>query len=556
MTIEGGVNQSPNPVTEELDQTVQSPEQLVDDYDVGIPGIMLGKNEEASVDPQPAIDPIEAAVQGSIEATEIEPVLKEQPTVASALKATKIDRPDVKHTVNPHPKRPILTRVQHEDGVPALFGWAGTATTMTHVMQRLAGRMARNIRPTDAEVMASMAHQDEISSEGNHNFQYYLDAEWQPHANYNNKLIPNLYRIKNPEPGSEAYAGKYSVQLIKNRMGTGANIGVAMWHSGIYCAITAPDESTRLKLIEEIARNRVAALRNTSGILYGNSSYYINRALANCFLDHLTDCNIIGWDRELVRARIDHRDLQAMAWAMAYGIYPDGYNYTQLCGAVDESTQRICNEIQEFKLDFGVALLVDNNRLTPYQKMIMSETFKPHSIAQLDRYREEGVIGASKAYEISDGVKFVLQGPSLTAHVEQGHDWINSLVKITDEVIGIAGDEDQRNEYISRQINATKLREYSHWVKEIIMDDEVVISDRDKINELLNSLNTNNNVVTKLSDAIDEYQRQSVVQMVAIPREPCPACGGIDKTDAEHYPHLIPQDAVSRFFTLAHHELS
>lgn len=498
----------------------------------------------------PVLDPLEQAALASVAAVEISPEMmdkSEEP--APTFTAKKIKRPDVQHTIKF--KRPILTPAKHGDDEPALYGWGGTSDVMSTVIQRVAAKMDRGTSPTDTEIYATVAHQDMVTSEGNNDFQYFKDATWEPHAETAGRLVPNLYRIKNPVAGAAAYTGKFAVQLIKNRMGTGANIGVALWHSGMYCSITAPDDSSRLALIGEIARNRLQALRNTSGILFGNSSYYINRALVNCFLDHLTDCNIVNWDREVVRARLDHRDLQAMAWALLYAIYPDGYNYTQLCGAVDEKTNNICSATAEFKLDFGVALLVDDTRLTTYQLNMMSETFKPHSIAQLDRYREEGVIGGSKAFEITDGIKFVLQGPTLISHIEQGHAWIDSLSKITDDVIGLAADEDERNEYIARQINSTKLREYAHWVKEIIIDDEVTLTDRVKINEILNSFTTNEAAVTKLSAALDEYQRECIVQMVAIPRIPCTECGGIDEEGAIDHPHLIPQDAVSRFFTLA-----
>ena len=62
--------------------------------------------------------------------------------------------------------------------------------------------------------------------------------------------------------------------------------------------------------------------------------------------------------------------------------------------------------------------------------------------------------------------------------------------------------------------------------------------------------------MNRVSETLAEFQRQSLIAMVAIPRVQCPTCQQTDKTDIDISTYLIPQDATSRFFTLARQRLS
>ena len=102
---------------------------------------------------------------------------------------------------------------------------------------------------------------------------------------------------------------------------------------------------------------------------------------------------------------------------------------------------------------------------------------------------------------------------------------------------------------IDHRINLARIREFSHWVDDIVVDGQS-LGDRVKINALLNSLSRNDTVMRKVSETLGEFQRLSMIAITAIPRAKCPTCQKTDTKDLDISKHLIPQDAVSRLFTL------
>ena len=62
-------------------------------------------------------------------------------------------------------------------------------------------------------------------------------------------------------------------------------------------------------------------------------------------------------------------------------------------------------------------------------------------------------------------------------------------------------------------------------------------------------------MVEKVGNTLVEFQRLASVAMVAVPRIKCPSCEQTDEKDLDISTHLIPQDAVSRLFTLVRQRL-
>ncbi len=247
--------------------------------------------------------------------------------------------------------------------------------------------------------------------------------------------------------------------------------------------------------------------------------------------------------------------MNIVATALQASIYPDGYEYRQVCGLV--KSNKTCEHITSKLLDLRRIVFVDNSRLSESQRVVAAGGLRERSINEIKTYQETNYIGFKKAYEITEGICFVYKAQSINTAIEAGETWIKEIEQTVDAIVTFNDDEETRNNMIRQRINLTRIREFSHWVTEIQIDGETnAITERSKINELLNSLGRNPQVMEKVSDTLAEFQRLSQIAIVAIPRVPCEGCKQTDQKDLDISPHLIPQDMTSRFFTLARQRLS
>ena len=216
-----------------------------------------------------------------------------------------------------------------------------------------------------------------------------------------------------------------------------------------------------------------------------------------------------------------------------------------------------CEHITAKLLDLRRLVFVDNSRLSETQRQLAAGGLRERSLTEINTYKETNYLGFKKAYEITPGISFVYKAQPMNVVIDAGEKWIKEIEATVDSIVTFNEDEETRNNEIRRRINLARIREYGHWVVEIQVDGESnTITDRDKINKLLKSLSRKQGVLDKVSETLSEFQRLSQIAIVAVPRVQCEGCGQTDQKDLDISPHLIPQDATSRFFTLAHQRLS
>lgn len=434
-----------------------------------------------------------------------------------------------------------------------LYDFAGTPNRFNfyhaHVVKKLDQAMGNpdKVKFSDFESAVLQAGEDRVAG-NSYEFQYHTDARWSNLIKAGPTNVPIIMPIRDPEYGSAKYFGPETVSLLQNRMKTGCKLGVFLPHTGIYFVIVSPHDGQFIDTLAIINNQRIQTLRASSGILLGNSNFYINRQVMKLFIDSIVHCSLTAWNRETLMKLIDERDIAIIAQTLGASIYPDGYDYVQVCG-LEKTDGKVCTHETRKLVDLRRMIFVDNSRLSEAQKIQAAQALAERSVSDIERYKEANYIGFKKAYEITQGVEFVYRAQSALTSIEAGEKWIKEIEAVVDSIITFNNDEDTRNLMIEERIGLTRIREFSHWIEEILIDSQPM-TDRTKIDTFLNSLSRNKDVVKKVSDTLTEFQRLSSIAMVAIPRCPCPECKATDERDLDIATHLIPQDSVSRLFTL------
>ena len=478
-----------------------------------------------------------------------------------------VDYPAVENTVEilSNPLKPLETA---GDTARGFDDWAGSIETMEAVVgvtaQKFNQAEQRGRNPNLTVLEASMIdiQVDAVGSKMMHEFQYVAGANWSQGIKTPTATMPLIVPIKNPNYGDSKYVGSDAVPLIQNRMKIGSTLGVFLPHTGIYFIIVSPTDGELLDTLSVINTQRIETLRASSGILMGNSNYYIYRQVLNLFLSSITNCSFRSWNREQLTELIDERDINIIATALMASVYVDGYEYTQTCGLrlKDDETltdeeraqnppDEVCDHRSEFLADLMRTVFIDNSRLNEFQRNIAVSAIHPRSLEEIKDYQQQHYLGYRKSYEITEGIEFIYRAQNIKVSMEAGEKWIGEISQIVDSIITFKNDDEERNMMIDHRINLARIREFSHWVDDIVVDGQS-LGDRVKINALLNSLSRNDTVMRKVSETLGEFQRLSMIAITAIPRAKCPTCQKTDTKDLDISKHLIPQDAVSRLFTL------
>ena len=557
------------PVAEEI-ETIGKPTWIGEVYEeVTIEEVKEETKEtETEVSDELEFDPLATALENSIEEglkQQAEEEIKEEVTIEDVFPKGKTleqledpEYPKVDMTVSYSNK---LFSESKDPNASFMIDFAGSTKTYSRVFNNIERKVQysldRRKQPSlnDFETAIVGASYDSLANDEIHKQQYFDGSHWEPFVQTGKTPVPILSPINNPEYGSDKYVGADAVSLIQNRMKIGCKVGVFLPHTGLYFLVNSPSDEDVLDTLAIVNNLRVEILRNSSGILLGSSNYYLYRQLINLFINNVSACSLANWNKEVILSLIDERDMNIIATILAASIYPDGYEYQQICGLV--KVDKTCEHITSKLVDLRRMIFVDNSRLSESQRAIALSGLRERSINEIRSYQEANYLGFKKAYEITEGISFVYKSQPIQTVIEAGEEWIKEIESTVDSIVTFNDDEDTRNTMISQRINLTRIREYSHWVVEIQVDNETnVITDKAKINELLRGLSRNQEVLEKVGQTLSEFQRLSQVAIVAIPRIRCPVCQQTNQKDLDISPHLIPQDAVSRFFTLARQRLS
>lgn len=345
------------------------------------------------------------------------------------------------------------------------------------------------------------------------------------------------------------------VMIVRNEMGLGGLVQVPLWHSGIWVTLRTPTEASLLELEQRISMEKTTLGRTSNGLVFSATEVYIVSHLIDFIFEHVYAVNLPNKSPELLAQVILATDIPQLVWGMAAAIYPSGYPLLQPCIANPET----CDHVVEELLNIGKISFTDSGSLTDQQKTHMRLRGEKMTMEKISTYQGQFVFKAKSVVEIADGVFLKLRVPNIAESRDIGYAWVDQIAENTKKAFAIKMGENQREAYIRKQAALTSLRQYGHWIEAITTETggkEREFTDRDRINELLESFCSDNTILGKAVEGIANFIDATTITMIALPKFPCPKCQGEPDVEYLRHPNLIPLDIVNVFFILLGQRIS
>jgi len=303
-----------------------------------------------------------------------------------------------------------------------------------------------------------------------------------------------------------------------------------------------------------MVNDKITFGRQTYGLAFSNVTAYMIDRLVDFALSHIYETSV---KEELSTAQykelIACQDIPTLVWGITATMYPKGFNYRRAC--ISDPVK--CNHVLEELLNLTRLQWIDSSALTDWQKAHMSHRGKSsRDVDSVKRYQDEMLLTQSRTIELTGAsgksINLTIKTPSIAEHVTAGYKWISG---ITDTVLGALGESssnDDRNKYITRHAQATVMRQFSHWVKSVEFNSNL-IEDRDTLEQLFDTLSADDNYRDSFADKVIAYIDDSTISVIGIPTYDCPACSApqvLEKT-LPRYVNVLPLDVNQLFFALA-----
>lgn len=379
------------------------------------------------------------------------------------------------------------------------------------------------------------------------------NAQWGVKVPYEGQML-GAHRPKAGSTGEgEKVVGLKAVSKVQALLGLGGMIKVPLWHSGVYVTLKAPSDIQLLNFYETISREKIELGKNTSGLIFLNSSAYVNAAIYDLAIDCIYETSVKDVAIADLKQIVKMNDFAIIAWALAYTIYPNGYSYVRPCIVNPDN----CQHVVECLLDIGKLLWVDRAALNEKQRKHMSLVPRTQRTkAQVLEYQEEFNNGENNQYNSDSGISVVFKQPTIEEHLEAGARWIDELDSIVRDVFTDEIKQDRINHYISERASLTKLRNFTHYIKHITYTDDNSISDDvETLERLMDQLSASPDTVNGIAEKLNEYIDGSAIAVIGLPRVPCPKCKKEPQDDIKTHPWIIPLNPVRLFFRLRDRKL-
>ncbi len=388
------------------------------------------------------------------------------------------------------------------------------------------------------------------------------EADWSNRPVYDGKPItPN--RLRHGD-SSGVTSGEAAVLKVKARLGLGSIVPIPLWHTGGWITIKAPSNAAILELNRRIAAEKITLGRITNGMVFSNTTIYIQSYLMNFVLAHVYDTTFGTKDPEELKKIILTTDLPSMVWGMVCAMYPDGYDLREPC--VAQITK--CNHVSEGRVNIARLRVIDTSKLSEKQMKHMSKRNGAHTADELKAYQEEFDFQTRNVHiKGAEGFTMDMSVPSIAEYEQVGFNWVDSTVNMVDKAFRIPLKGSERDQYITDQGRLATLRQYSHWIGKLYItdgDEQDIIEDRDTIDTVCSEFSTDDTIRTSIMNSIGEYIEDTTIAIIGYPNTECPACGlrygdsvkeGKDGEPdeivrSEAVPEFIPLDMTTTFFTL------
>ena len=396
---------------------------------------------------------------------------------------------------------------------------------------------------------------------------YEQDREWVQGVHNKDKTDRASYSSVNFKPKPGEIKGEVALLKVARVLGLGDVIAVPLPHTGIWVTIKPPTEREMIQFYNGMFNKKQMLGRMTYGLSLTNLACYTNNDLFEFIVEHIHGINSTVITKANLAEHLNINDYLFLAWGFACSIYPSGYDYQRVC----TSGLRKCTHIDKGRINLMKAAWIDNAALTDVQKVMLYDNRSTKlSLQHHEKYAIEHTRLNKKVVELGKGIKVHLRVPTFSEHISDGLAWANGVTDaveraLLDDYDGTeytrADDMDSQTAYkqdmLNRYVSASVLREFSHYVEMIEVDDSQ-IKTREDINKVLESLSADDVIREQLTKEIVAYQVHTTIGLVGIPEYTCSVCKGEQNSSAKgtRWASIIPIDILGTVFLLLASKIS
>ena len=361
---------------------------------------------------------------------------------------------------------------------------------------------------------------------------------------------------KQPAAENKELEGSQALLYALSALNLGAPFQAPMWHSGFWVSFRPASEDAWVNFNERLTADKIRIGRNASGLAFSNVNAIFTERALEFALEHLLDHNIrmeAGTSRRDIFKKLKAPDIPIFLWGFLVANYPSGYPINRACSAAIGS----CTNIISDTINLRILQVTDTNTLDERQKAHMSKNY-PNGVTEkeVEEYqssllclqeREMSVIEEEKLT-----VKLTVKVPSAEEYILSGRRWFDGIVDMVNSILSKDVTDRRREEVYQSYAKASNLREYSHWIKEIHLNTNVV-KDLISLENLLAELTPHGTIRENYYKRIEDYRENVTMSVIAIPNYKCPSCHGIqhEEKDNTRFVDCIPLDVTQAFFNLA-----
>jgi hypothetical protein len=375
-----------------------------------------------------------------------------------------------------------------------------------------------------------------------------------PNASWTNALMfgrdqINIGRPKFNNKGQGAKMSSERLTLsIRAKLGLGTPVQVPLMGSGFYATIKPLGEDEIIALWRDIIAETVKLGRVTHGLLFSNNQVFTARAIYKAWQSSMVETTVKDLPLENLVDHLTINDMPTIAHSIATSIYPNGFPLTRSVFTGD--TKLPDRELKQL-IDLRKSLVINSKMFTENQLSHMAQRVQqPSTLATVKAYRDQFVFNQNTIVDLGDGIKLHLHTPSLREYFDSGEKWVNEITGTVHEALGADAEDAKRLPYISQLAKASRLRQYSHYVK-MIEEDGELYSTRENVDKVLGSLSSSDVIAKKFYAAISNYINNTQVALIATTS----VNEYEDTMSGTKWPRLVPIDAISVFFQLVEQKL-
>ena len=93
------------------------------------------------------------------------------------------------------------------------------------------------------------------------------------------------------------------------------------------------------------------------------------------------------------------------------------------------------------------------------------------------------------------------------------------------------------------------MRQYAHWIESVEAGGSL-IDDIESIEQIVDTMSSVDEIRVKYFNEVIKYIDDSTMALIAVPTYECPKCTEAQPAPIARFPHLLPIDVMSSFFTL------